>query len=73
MYSFTPEEYKVDIDLDYQLTKNFSIWANGRNVLNTERDRYSYDLGSGYTPEYARITSNQRFGIQVSVGVTAHF
>ena len=73
VYDETPEEYKVDVDLDYQLSKRYSLWANGRNVFNSERTRYRWDAASGIIPEYARIQSQYRFGVQITAGVTARF
>lgn len=73
LYDETPEEYKVDVDLDYQLTRRYTIWVNGRNVFNEERTRYRWDAASGIMPEYARIQTQHRFGVQVTAGVTGRF
>ncbi len=72
VYNVTPEEYKFDADLDYQISKRYRVWLSGKNIFNSERKRNQYDI-SGITPEYARINSLARFGVQVTAGITGEF
>ncbi len=60
----------LDVNLTYQAFKRLSVFVNGRNVLNEwfTQSRYQAD-----TPEYARRSSTNSYGVQWAAGVKGTF
>jgi iron complex outermembrane receptor protein len=60
----------LDINLTYQAFKRLSVFVNGRNILNEwfTQSRYQPD-----TPEYARRSSTNSYGVQWAFGLKGTF
>lgn len=72
LYTVSPEEYKVDAEIAYQISKRYSFLISGKNILNSERTRYRRDA-LGIIPEYSKVSSNNVFGVAVTAQLTAQF
>jgi iron complex outermembrane receptor protein len=71
-YDYTPEEYRVNVQLDYNITKKISFFAAANNVLNS--DRKVQFLDAAYiTPDYASTRSIRTFGVTITAGINAKF
>lgn len=65
---YNPSIVTLDLNVSYQLSLHYSLFANGRNVLNNSTDTLRYDK-TGILPDYARHVDRREFGIQWNVGV----
>ena len=69
---YTPEEYRVNVQLDYNITKKISFFAAANNILN--KDRKTQFLDAAYiTPDYASTRRVQTFGVTITAGINAKF
>ena len=69
---FTPSMVALDINLRYQLSSHYSLYADARNVLNKSQDTIWYDK-TGIVPSYAYHTDRSEFGINWNVGINGTF
>ena len=69
---FQPEETRIDVTLNYILTKRYSLFLSGRDVFNAERKEILKD-DMGLYPSYAETADIRDFGVVWSVGVTGRF
>lgn len=60
----------LDLNLDYQLRKNVSLYLNGRNVFNVPPVTLRY---GSQTPEYAKVGQTKNYGAIYSIGVKGSF
>jgi TonB-dependent receptor len=69
-YVYQDPRTTLDINVTYQAFKRLSVFVNGRNVLNQwfNQSRYQAD-----TPEYARRSSTNSYGVQWAAGVKGTF
>lgn len=72
VYRYEPAELKIDLNLAYRLTDNFTLDFSARNITNTARETYFRSADGSY-PEYAQILSKEEFGVQFTVGMSAEF
>ncbi|HVU33794.1 MAG TPA: carboxypeptidase regulatory-like domain-containing protein [Opitutaceae bacterium] len=72
LYQITPKILKMDVEADYLLSKRWSLYLTGSNVLNTRTLQRQYDV-SNIVPDYARLISDYRYGVVLTAGVTARF
>ncbi len=71
-YDYTPEEYRVNVQLDYNITKKISFFAAANNILN--KDRKVQYLDAAYiTPDYASTRRVSTFGVTITAGINATF
>lgn len=71
-YDYTPEEYRINVQIDYNLSKRYSLFFTANNVLNP--DRKTQFLDAAYiTPAYASTREVKTFGITMVAGVNARF
>lgn len=68
--TYTEERSRVDVSMDYRLTRRFSAFFWARNILN-QRDRV-LTYGTG-TPDYARLNVESDYGVIFQVGVKGSF
>ncbi len=66
---YDPRLY-LDVNFDYQITKNVTAFINARNILNEQQllVRYGDD-----TPTYARDYQAEEFGVQYAIGIKGKF
>jgi TonB-dependent receptor len=69
---YTPSQTKVDLNLNYQLTRRYSLFLTGRDIFNTGSRSERFDLGGIY-PAYAHWDDIREFGTEFTVGVKAVF
>ena len=60
----------IDINVEYQLRKNLSVFAVGRNITNVPQDFRQY---SPQTPRYADYQFGEEFGVQFNFGIKGSF
>ncbi|WP_438482576.1 TonB-dependent receptor domain-containing protein [Oleiharenicola lentus] len=65
---YQPEATSVDVNLNYVLSKRYSLFLSGRDVLNGDREEvFKDDLG--LYPTYAATASYREFGTTWSFGI----
>lgn len=60
----------TDADINFRLTRRFSLFASGTNIFAVPVESYLYN---DLTPEYARRVTHRHFGVQVVAGVKGQF
>ena len=70
--TFEPEETRVDISVNYQLTPKLSIFATGRDVFNNSRRLIRRD-DLGWMPAYSGYGDYREFGVEVTLGMRGTF
>jgi len=60
----------TDANLTYQITRNLSLFVNGRNIFNVHYNLLRY---GSQTPVYARRSSTNSYGVQWAFGVKGTF
>ncbi|RXK53626.1 TonB-dependent receptor [Oleiharenicola lentus] len=68
MRRIDPGETRIDVNLGFMISKNYSLFASGRDVFNGERDQI-WRHSAGLLPDYASLADRKRFGAAWSVGV----
>jgi iron complex outermembrane receptor protein len=69
-FRFVKQRDYLDLNVEYQLRKNLSLFAVGRNVTNEPQD---YEAYGAQTPAYARYNFGEEFGVQFNFGVKGSF
>lgn len=69
-YEYLADRLTLDVNLDYHLRSNFSIYLNGQNVTDQPEYRERY---SSVTPAYARPFRRTTHGVQLTLGVKGSF
>jgi iron complex outermembrane recepter protein len=72
LYQVKPAVWKWDADLNYQLSRRYSLFASGRDIFNKGTETWRYDA-AGITPHYSYREDVRRFGIIITAGVQAKF
>jgi TonB-dependent receptor len=69
-FEFYDSRSNLDVNVEYQFSRRFTLFANARNILNVPQilERYSPD-----TPDYSHIYRREEFGIQLAFGVKGTF
>ena len=69
-FEYYDSRYNLDANIEYQLSKRFTLFANARNITNVPQtlERYSPD-----TPDYSHIYRREEFGIQIAAGLKGTF
>jgi hypothetical protein len=60
----------MDVNLTYQIFKRHSLFINGRNIFNQHFNLSRY---GSETPEYAKRSSTNSYGVQWSAGIKGTF
>ena len=71
-YDYTPEEYRINVQLDYTISKRYSFFLSANNVLNDHRKKQFIDAAY-VSPAYASTTSVSTFGVTINTGINAKF
>lgn len=69
-YEYFDSRTFMDVNIEYALAKNFTLFANARNVLDRPHDLLRY---SNAMPEYARLARSETFAVQWTLGVKGTF
>jgi iron complex outermembrane receptor protein len=70
--TYDPSTTKVDASLNWQFSRKYAFFINGRDVLNQGNRKERFDLGGIY-PAYAHWDDLKEFGIQVTTGIRGSF
>ena len=62
--------YQLDGNLEYQITRRFSVFVAGRNLLNAPSQ---WEVAGPVAPEWSWLTNNEDYGAQYSLGVKGTF
>jgi outer membrane receptor protein involved in Fe transport len=65
---FEPAETRIDINVSYQISDRYSVFASGRDVFNSSRKIVIRD-DHGLFPTYAQTYDKRLFGVTWTVGV----
>ncbi len=68
--SFVEERSLFDATAEYRLTKRVSLFASGTNVLNAARTN---SRESAHLPNWARLTNENAFGANYTLGIKSSF
>lgn len=67
-----PAETRVDLNLNYILSKRYNLFLSGRDILYSER-KIEWRDDKGILPSYAQIIDWREFGVTWTVGLNARF
>ena len=62
--------YQLDGNIDYQLTKHYSLYLAGRNLLNASSE---WEVSGPNVALYDDMTNYERYGVQYSLGIRGNF
>jgi iron complex outermembrane receptor protein len=60
----------IDANVEYRLTKTFSLFASGRNILN---EPYEWEISGPAAPAWSSLTSKSVYGAQFTAGIKGTF
>ena len=69
-YLYQDKRTTMDVNLTYQIFKRHSLFINGRNIFNQHFNLSRY---GSETPEYAKRSSTNSYGVQWSAGIKGTF
>lgn len=69
---FEPEQTRIDVNFNYQISARYSAFLSGKDVFNGARKQIIKD-DFGLLPEYAQYFDYKKFGITWTVGINAKF
>lgn len=69
-WSYIAPRASLDVNAEYQVSRRLAIFANARNLLNTQSDTERY---SPATPGYSHLLNRENYGVQIAVGVRGTF
>jgi len=69
---YTPSTVNVDLNVRYKLSERFSLFYNGRNVLNSDSTTIRHDE-VGKFPTWAKVVETKRYGVTMVFGIEASF
>ena len=64
------ERSQLDANLAWQLSRRFSVFVAGRNILN---DTTEWEVSGPVAPSWAALTNYEDYGAQFSFGVNGKF
>lgn len=67
-----PAETRVDLNLNYILSKRYNLFLSGKDILYSERKIEWHD-DKGILPSYAQVIDWREFGVTWTVGLNARF
>jgi len=69
-FEYYDSRYTIDANFEYMFSRQFRLFANARNILNTPQvlERYSAD-----SARYATGFRHEEFGIQIAIGLKGTF
>ncbi|MFM9030463.1 MAG: TonB-dependent receptor domain-containing protein, partial [Opitutaceae bacterium] len=69
-FLFQEKRTTMDANLTWQVNRRISLFANGRNVFNVHYNLLRY---GSQTPDYAKRSSTNSYGVQWAFGLTAPY
>lgn len=69
-WNYQTERLRLDVSIDYRLSKNYSLYAAGRNVFNNRDSNEAYAIGS---PRYVKFAAEGEYGVNFQFGVKGAF
>jgi TonB-dependent receptor len=69
-YLYQNKRTTLDVNLTYQVWKRHSLFVNGRNILN---HHYNLSRYGSETPDYAKRSSTNSYGVQWAFGIKGTF
>ena len=69
---YTPSQIKWDMNVNYQLSKRYSVYASARDVFAVGSRSKRFDM-AGIYPAYAQWDDLREFGSQITVGIKGQF
>lgn len=69
-WNYQQERLRFDASIDYRLSRNYALYAAGRNIFNDRDSNESYALG---TPRYVKFAAEGEYGVTFQIGVKGNF
>ena len=73
IYNVFQGETRLNLEGSYKISKRYSVFLQGSNVLNSHGYSKTYDKYTGILPDYAHYTGKRHFGVTIVGGVSASF
>jgi hypothetical protein len=65
-------KYRVNAEVNYNITRNLSVFISGSNILNPTSKSRRIDTGN-ILPSYAQIYQESKTGVAISTGISGSF
>ncbi len=72
-YNILPHDLRLNIQAGYKISKRYSVFAQGQNILNGRRFTRRGDVMTGIQPEYASYAGQTYNGVALYMGVRGSF
>lgn len=69
-WNYQQERLRFDASIDYRLSRNYALYAAGRNIFNDRDSNESYAIGS---PRYVKFSAEGEYGVTFQIGVKGNF
>jgi len=69
-WNYQQERLRFDASVDYRLTRNWALYATGRNIFNNRDQNEAYAPGS---PRYVHFAAEGEYGVNFQFGVKGNF
>jgi hypothetical protein len=69
-WNYQAERLRLDLSMDWRLTKHYGFYATGRTVFNDRDQNYAYAIGS---PRYVKFAAEGEYGVNFQFGVKGTF
>ena len=69
-WNYQQERLRFDASIDYRLSRNYALYAAGRNIFNDRDSNESYAIG---TPSYVKFSAEGEYGVTFQIGVKGNF
>ena len=69
-WNYQAERLRLDLSMDYRLSKNYAFYATARNVFNNRDQNFAYAAGG---PRYVKFAAEGEYGVNFQLGVKGNF
>jgi iron complex outermembrane recepter protein len=71
--TYAPSVTKVDANVNFQLTRRWSLFASARDIFNTGDVRKRFEINSNLYPAYSAWDDLREYGVSINFGVRGNF
>jgi iron complex outermembrane receptor protein len=68
-FQYYAERKYIDLNAEYQFSRKYTLFLNGRNITNVPQDR----VNVGNNIDYSQLNQVEEFGVQWSLGIKGRF
>jgi iron complex outermembrane recepter protein len=69
-WNYQSERLRFDASIDVRLSRNYALYAAGRNIFNDRDQNEAYAIGS---PRYVKFAAEGEYGVTFQIGVKGNF